>query len=161
MRYLICTAIAAIGLAGCGESTGEAAAEKMAGQMLGQEVEVEDDGETVTIGGTRMSSGKAARMPEDFPKDLYLPGSYKLESVIQSADSTVVHLSSADAAEKLFNDAIDAMKSQGWILGWSMPPNEGAGLASFEKDGRRASISVDERGDEDTFYTLETGTSHN
>jgi hypothetical protein len=161
MRNLVCVAIVAIGLAGCGESTGEAAAEKMAGQMLGQDVEVEDDGETVTFGDTRMSSGKAARVPEDFPKDLYLPDGYTLESVMQSPESTVLHMSTTEAAEKLFNDAVGAMTSQGWTQGWSMPPNEGAGLAGFEKDGRRASISVDDRGADDTLYTIETGASRN
>lgn len=159
MRYLTCVVIAAIGLAGCGESTGEAAAEKVASRMIGQDVEVDDDGETVTIGDTRMSSGDAARLPADFPKDVYLPGNYKLESVIQSPNSTALHMSTADAADKLFDSAVGAMKSEGWTQGWTVPPGDGAGLASFEKDGRRASLSVDDRGNEDTFYTIETGAS--
>lgn len=157
MRYLIFVAIAAVGLAGCGESTGEAGAEKLAGRMLGQDVEIEDEGETVMIGGTRMSSGSAARVPADFPKDAYLPGNYKLESVIQSPESTALHMSTGAAADKLFTDALNAMTSQGWTQGWTVPPGDGAGLASFEKDGRRASITVDDREDEGTFYTIETG----
>ena len=161
MRYLMFAAFVAIGLAGCGESTNEAAAEKVASQMIGQDVEVEDDGETVTIGGTRMSSGKAARVPADFPKDVYLPGSYQLESVIESDESTALHMSTGDAADKLFADAVSTMKNQGWKQGWTVPPGDGAALVSFEKDDRRASITVDDRGDEDTLYTVETGARRN
>lgn len=157
MRYLMCIALAVAGLAGCGESTSEAAAEKMASRAIGQDVEVEDDGATVTVGDTRMSSGKAARLPQDFPKDVYLPGSYELESVVQSDQSTVLLMRTKQPVGKLFTDASTAMTSQGWTQGWSMPPAEGAGMVSFEKDGRRASISVDDQGNDGTFYTVETG----
>ena len=157
MRKLMFVAIAAFGLAGCGESGSEAAAEAMASQVLGQDVEVDADGETVTIGDLRMSSGKAAVVPDDFPEDVYLPDDYTMESLIQGKDSTALHMSTGVAADQLFADATAAMEANGWTPGWNVPPSDGAGIASFEKDNRRASLTVDDRGDEDTFYTVETG----
>ena len=161
MRKLMFVAIAAVGLAGCGESGSEAAAESMASQVLGQDVEIEEDGESVTIGGVRMSSGASAEIPADFPEDVYLPDDFALETVIASEESTSLHMSTEVAADQLFADAVEAMTGQGWTQGWSVPPTDGAGLASFEKDDRRASISVDDREDEDTFYTVETGVRSN
>ena len=157
MRKLIWVAIAAAGLSGCGESTGEAAAEAMASQMLGQDVEVDADGETVTIGDVRMSSGKAAVVPDDFPSDVFLPDDYTMESLIQSPQSTALHMNTPVAVDALYADATDAMAKAGWTAGWNMPPSEGTGMASFEKDDRRATLTMDDRGEEGTFYTVETG----
>lgn len=157
MRRMMFVAIAAFGLAACGESGSEKAAEGMASAMLGQDVELEDDGETVNIGGTRMSTGSAARMPADFPDDVFLPEDYALETVIASEASTALHMGTGAPADELFTEAVAAMADQGWTQGWTVPPTDGVGLAAFEKDDRRASISVDDRGDEDTLYTVETG----
>lgn len=157
MRKSILVAIAACGLAACGESGSEAAAESMAGAIMGQDVELEDDGETVTIGGTRMSSGASARVPDDFPSDVYLPGDYTLETVVSNETSTSLHMSTDAAADALFADAVEAMTGAGWTQGWTIPPEDGVGLAAFEKDDRRASISVDDRAEEDTLYMVETG----
>lgn len=157
MRRLMFVAIAAVGLAGCGESGSEAAAEAMASQVLGQDVEIDEDGDTVTIGGVRISSGDAAVVPDGFPGDVYLPAEYALESVMESAESTTLQMSTEVAADELYAEAVGAMTGQGWTQGMSIPPSDGMGLASFEKDNRRASISVDDRAEEDTFYAVETG----
>lgn len=161
MRRLMVVALAAaaMALAGCGESAGEKGAEALAGKMLGQDVEVE--GETVTIGGTRMASGSDAKIPDDFPDHAYLPGKYTVDMVINSEDSTALHLTTPEPAAKLFADASASLTGQGWTTsGWNIPPgDDGVGMASFEKDGQRVSIMVDDRGDEDTLYTVEAGTA--
>lgn len=157
MKCIAIAAVAAMGLAGCGESGSEAAAEAMAGQVLGQDVEIDEEGDTVTIGGVRISSGDAAKVPDGFPEDVYLPAEYALESVMESEESTTLQMSTGVAADQLYADAVAAMTGQGWTQGMSLPPTDGVGLASFEKDDRRASISVDDRAEEDTFYAVETG----
>lgn len=160
MRHLMLVAVAAVaafGLAACGESGSEAAAEAMAGQVLGQDVEIEGDGDTVTIGGLRISSGDAAKVPDGFPEDVYLPAEYALQSVMESDESTTLQMTTDVAADALYADAVEAMTGQGWTQGMAIPPTDGMGLASFEKDNRRASISVDDQAEEDTFYAVETG----
>lgn len=151
------TAVAVVALSGCGESAGEKGAEALAGKMLGQKVEVE--GETVTIGETRMASGADAKVPDDFPEHAYLPGEYTVDMVIANEGSTALHLSTPEPAAKLFADASASLTGQGWTTsGWNIPPgDDGVGMATFEKDGQRVSITVDDRGDEDTLYTVEAG----
>lgn len=157
MRQLMFVAIAAVGLAGCGESNSEAAAEAMAGQVLGQDVEIDEEGETVTIGGLRMTSGDSAKVPAGFPEDVYLPADYTLASVMESKESTTLQMTTEVAADALYADAVEAMTRQGWTSSLSMPPTDGMGIATFQKENRHASISVDENEDEDTFYAVETG----
>lgn len=158
MRNLMFVAIAAFGLAGCGESGSEAAAEAMAGQVLGQDVEIDEDGEVVTIDGLRISSGASAELPDGFPADVYLPDDYDLESVMEADESTTLQGTTGIAADQLYADAIEAMTSQGWTQSMGMPPNDGMGIVTFQKDNRSASVSVDANGDEDTFFAVQTAT---
>lgn len=159
MRYRMLSVILVmtIGLAACGESDGDTAAEQTAGDAV-EEESSEAEGTTVTVRGVRMSSGKDAELPADFPKDVYLPPRYKLESVIQSADTTTLGMTTGDAYDKVFASSLASMKSQGWTQDFNVSPSdEGTALAHFTKDGRRAALAIDDRAEEDTMYTVETG----
>src|SRR3546814_8552574 len=69
-------------------------AEAAAGAMLGTDVEIDDDGETVTLGSgdkaMTISGGDSAQLPAGFPEDVLLPADYKVDSTLASGDFTMV-----------------------------------------------------------------------
>lgn len=142
-------ACALVLLGGCARSASEAAAEAATGAAIaaatGQEVKVEAAGERVTIGtgeeAIRLRQGAALTLPADFPRDVYLPGDYRIRSVMEMGGTRVLNLSAPGTSGQLFADARAAMAQDRWTLGTSMQHAGDASMLSFEKDGRVAVLS--------------------
>ena len=83
---LAAAAVVALSLVACGESAGEAAAEAALVAAGAGDVEIDDDGGTVSYrteqGQVTITGGDAAALPRDFPDDVYLPGDYVVESTL-------------------------------------------------------------------------------
>jgi len=108
------------------------------------------DGETYTLktegGGPSMASGKGAKAPDGFPKDIPIyPGAeIQMSSADPASKTFVVQALSADAVDKVAEYYKKEMKSQGW--------NEGDGVVqtganpmhmlNFDKAGSSAMIMV-------------------
>src|SRR5690606_1324710 len=99
-RALLVGLVAALSLSGCGPSAEEAAAERTAevalGAMIGHDVEINDDGETISYtteeGQVTMTGGGSAQLPGNFPDDVYLPAGYAVQSTLAMNDDLFIGL---------------------------------------------------------------------
>lgn len=135
-------------LTGCAKSPEERVAEAAIERASGGEVDVERDGNEVTIktddGEMTMSAGEALPLPADFPRDVYLPRSYKVASVMDMGPMKAINLTTDAKVSALFAEAGPAMQAQGWTQKMAIQQAAGHAMLSFEKDKRSASLSFTE-----------------
>lgn len=134
-----------IAAGGC-RKAGEAATEAAIERASGGQVEVDRDGDVTTLRGEdgsqmRMATGDDLSLPADFPRDVYLPREYALNSVVEMGPVTMVQLSSAQTVSDLYASADQAMQSLGWKQVMAMRQASGSAVLGFEKDHRRASLT--------------------
>lgn len=146
MRVLFLLGVAALCVA-CGKSPGERLAETALSAATDQKVELDHDGGKVTLKGDKgdmtISGGDAATLPPDFPKDVYLPADYKVESAMQLPGATVVSVAAPGRMSALFADASKQMQAQGWKQTMSMQQSGESQMLAFEKENRSAMVSFD------------------
>ncbi len=132
----------------CSKSPEERVAEAAIERASGKDVDIERDGEQVTIktdqGEMKMSAGEALPLPADFPRDVYLPGSYKVNSVMDMGPIKAINLTTDAKVSALFAEAGPAMKAQGWTQKMAIQQAAGHAMLSFEKDKRNVSLSFSE-----------------
>lgn len=147
---LIAALALALVLSACGKSE-EKAAETLAEQALeanaGQDVDVdiEDDGQTVTIeteqGTLKQTSGDNVALPEDFPTDVTLPADYKLMSVMTMGPVTSVVMEVPQSPSDLFAAFKSTQADQGWKETLSMQGTDGS-MLGFEKGDRSMLVNL-------------------
>ena len=143
-------AIAAVALlaTACSKSPGERAAEAAIERASGAEVDIERDGEQMTIktgeGEMKISAGEALPLPSDFPRDVYLPGAYKVNSVMDMGPIKAINLTTDAKVSALFAEAGPAMQAQGWTQKMAIQQAAGHAMLQFEKDKRSVSLSFNE-----------------
>ena len=161
LSWVVLLGVAALCVA-CGKSPGERLAESALSAATGQKVELDHDGGKVTLKGDKgdvtIASGDAAVLPADFPKDVYLPSRYKVESAMQMPGATVVSVTTPGQVSSLFADASKAMQAQGWKQTMAMQQTGQTQMLAFEKDNRSAMVSfdADEHGDVKVALQLAT-----
>jgi hypothetical protein len=147
MRALILLGVAALCATACGKSPGGRLAEAGVSAATGHQVEVDKDGGQVTFegdqGATTIASGSAATLPADFPKDVYLPARYKLESAMQMPGAIVVAVDAPGEVTSLFGEASRQMQAQGWKQTMAMQQGGDTRMLAFEKDNRSVMVSFD------------------
>lgn len=135
---------AALCVGACGKSPGERIAEAAVSAASGQKVEV--DGDKVTIkgdeGDVEIASGDAAALPLDFPKDVYLPSGYKVQSAMQMPGAVIVEVDAPGKVPALFADASREMQARGWKQTLAMQQAGDSQMLGFEKDNRSAVVSL-------------------
>lgn len=153
---------AALALAtACSKSPQERLAEAAIERASGEDVDIERDGEQVSIksgeGEMKMSAGESLPLPADFPRDVYLPASYKVNSVMDMGRIKAINLSTSAKVSDLFAEAGPAMQAQGWTQKMAMQHAAGNAMLSFEKDQRSVSLSFIESrsGDGNTVVSLQ------
>jgi hypothetical protein len=151
---LVIAATLAIGLAGCGKSPSQSAAETAVAAATGGKVHVDQSGDKsqVTIstdeGTATVNSGTNLAMPKDFPSDVHLPsGKYSVTSVMQMGPATVVSLHTAVPVATEFGEYDTAMKAGGWKEVMAVQSSNSASALSFQKDQRVVSVSVESESD--------------
>ena len=137
----------------CSKSPQERMAEAAIERAAGGEVDVRRDGEQVSIttdeGSIKTSAGESLPLLADFPDDVYLPGSYKVNSVMDMGQVKAISLTTPMRVTQLFAEAGPAMKAQGWNQKMAMQQAAGNAILSFEKDKRGVSLSfIESRSDE-------------
>ena len=159
MRVLLLLGVAVLTVAACGKSPGERLAEKALSAATGQEVEVSKDGAEVTFktdkGEMKIAGGDDATLPNDFPKDVYLPSGYKVESSMQMPGALVVSLAAPGQVSSLFADASKQMQAEGWKQTLAMQQSGETQMLAFEKENRSAMVSFDADGDEAVKVSLQ------
>lgn len=138
-------------LSGC-QKAADAATEAAIERASGQKMEVDRDGDRVSIrtedGEVTLEAGEALPLPADFPKDVYLPGRYDVDSVMDMGGMRVVNLTTRGKVSAVFAEAQQAMARAGWKQTMSMQHSADNAVLSFEKDARAAVLSFN-RGEGD------------
>src|SRR5262245_23285061 len=111
MRHLtiLTIAFAACTLVACGKSPGERAAEAAIEASTGQKANVDADSGTITMQSkeseVKIAGGEGAKLPATFPKDVYLPKDYVVESAMEMPGAMVVSLDTKGKLSALADDA--------------------------------------------------------
>ena len=148
-RLLSALACAALCLAGC-QRAADAATEAAIEHASGQKVEVDRDGDSVSFkteqGELNMQAGESLPLPADFPKDVWLPKTYDVNSVMDMAGVQVVSVRAQGKVSGLHADARAAMAQAGWKQTMSMQHSADNAMLSFEKAERAAVLSFNRGG---------------
>lgn len=133
-------------LVSCGQGVGETAAEAALAAAAGQDVEIDEDGGTVSYrtdqGEVTVTGGEAATLPKDFPEDVYLPVDYVVESTLAMNQDLFVALAVDEDVPVLYAAAREAMAGHGWTETMAALENNENGLLTFEKADRAAVLSL-------------------
>ena len=142
----------------CAERAGEAAAEAALEASGAQDVEIDEDGESISYrteqGEVTITGGESASLPADFPEDVYLPDDYVVESTLAMNADLFVGLAVEEDVPSLYAAARESMASHGWTETMAAMENNDNGLLTFEKDDRGAVLSMS-REDEGTTMGLQ------
>lgn len=84
----------------------------------------------------------ALALPAQFPGDVYLPRGYRVNSVMDLPDASVLSLSAPGHLDALFADARESMRAQGWTQTLSARQSADAAMLAFEKAGDGAARSA-------------------
>jgi len=133
------------GLAGCGEKIAEKAVEKAIEKEIGGEATVNIGEESLTVKGEdgtmTLTSGKAARVPENFPADVHVYDGATVLNALASNEGFHLTLQSQDSPEKIVAAYKEKMTGQNWTQEMSMDMGVQK-MLSFKKDSRSASVIV-------------------
>jgi hypothetical protein len=144
LRLLSALACAAFCLSGC-QKAADAATEAAIERAGGGKVEVDRDGDRVSFkteqGELNMQAGESLPLPADFPKDVWLPGRYDVNSVMDMAGVQVVSVHTQGKVAGQHADARAAMAQAGWKQTMSMQHSADNAMLSFEKAERAAVLS--------------------
>lgn len=145
MRGLWLLCCIGLALTACRKSAEETLAEAAIKGATGHEVEVDKDGEQVTIktddGEMKISGGDSASLPATFPKDIYLPPEYTVSSVMEMNNTQLVALTAQGEVATLYADARAMMEKEGWKQTMAMQGSANDGLLAYEKGERKATVS--------------------
>ena len=146
--FVACAAIAVLSATGC-KRAGEAAADAAIAAASGGKVDVNhaDDGTTTisTKDGRQtmtVSTGDGAALPADFPKDVFLPSDYKVESALEMPGAIVTHVLTQGSVASVASGADKGMQAQGWKQTMTMAQSEQAHIVMWEKGERHATLTI-------------------
>ena len=146
--FVACAAIAVLSTAGC-KRAGEAAADAAIAAASGGKVDVShaDDGTTTITSKDgkqtmTVSTGDGAALPTAFPKDVFLPSDYKVESAMEMPGAVITHVLTNGSVASVASDADKAMQAQGWKQTMTLAQSEQAHIVMWEKGERHATLTI-------------------
>ena len=103
-------------------------------------------------GDAAFSAGDSSLpLPDNFPKDVYLPARYTVDSVLDMGGTAMVAMTAPGRVTALFADARNAMQAQGWTQTMAAQHSVDNAVLAFEKDQRNATLSFNRaQGDDAT-----------
>ena len=163
--YFTAVMIACLILSGCGKKANEKLTEKMieaAAAKDGIKADVDIDDETVTIktdeGTSTFSSGSKAKIPDNFPKDVYVYEKADIVSALSVPDGFSIMLQTKDAPDKVSA----AIKARFTASGWTeeMTMNQGGMVMLGYRKGDRSSVINVMRDDKMTQISITVGSEN-
>ena len=136
--------VALLAGAGC-KRTGEAAADAAIAAATGGKADVSQNGDTTTItskDGKQTLTINAGALPANFPKDLYLPAGYKVESALDAGSTMIAHVLTPGTLAAVAADADKNMLAQGWKQTMTLAQSEQAHIVLWEKGERHATLTI-------------------
>lgn len=149
--------LAAVALTGCGFAA-EQASEAIVEGGTGADVEIDDDGESVSIeteeGSVEISGGDSATIPDGFPSDVPLyDGDLVMSQKFDTEDGVAynIGIKTSDGANDVAEWYSDEFASEGWTVTTESTNDTGDMVMisyQVEKDGRMAQVIIaDEDGE--------------
>jgi len=139
---------ATLALTACGKSPSEKLAEAAIEASTGQKADVDADNGQVTLktdkGDMKVTSGDAAKLPANFPQDVYLPAGYKVGSVMEMPGAMVVDVEAPGNVADTFAAATAKMTSEGWKQQMALQQTPQNQIAVYGKGDRNATLSISE-----------------
>ncbi len=162
----IALALATLLLApGCKKAQ-DAAIETAVERATGSKVDVDKDGDTMTIkteqGEIKVATaedGGTVAMPTNFPKDVYLPADSKLASAMDMGGMQMLNMTTPQELANVSADIEKSMQGQGWKREMAMQAGGGNTLM-YSKDKRQVvyqMLKADEGGTQLAIRTGENG----
>jgi hypothetical protein len=134
-------------LPGC-KKAGEKAAEKAIEAGLAKEgvkADVDASGEKITIRGkdgtTEFTGGKGAKLPDTFPKDVYVYEGATLNSALSVPGGFNLTMETGDGADRVLSAVKKNMTGQGWKEEMTMNQGEQS-MVGYKKGERTAMITI-------------------
>jgi len=151
VRSIFILALFAIGMTGCAKSPGQHIGEVAIAAATGRGVGLDEHDGKVTFktdqGEMQVASGASATLPADFPKDVYLPARYTVESVMRMPNAQMLALDTSGDIPSMFAAASKHMQTQGWKQTMAMQQNASTQMLAFEKEQRNAMLTFNADGD--------------
>ena len=142
------------------EKVTEAAIEK----ATGNKVDLDKDGGTMTIksgeGQIKVATsqdGQSVPLPDDFPKDVFLPEHTTVNSAMDMAGMKMVNMISDASSGDVSATIQKSMESQGWKREMAMQGAEGSATLVYSKDKRQAVYQMMKGDDGDTQIAIRAG----
>jgi hypothetical protein len=152
MKRTICCVIgtamvSCLMFAGC-QKTGEKAAEKAIENSLAKEgvkAKVDASGKKITIeskdGTTVYSGGKDAKVPENFPKDIYVYEGAAITAAITVPQGFNLAMETSDKADKVLATIKTKMTDSGWKEEMALN-QENNSMVSYKKGERTTMVTI-------------------
>jgi hypothetical protein len=86
-------------------------------------------------------AGSSLPLPDNFPKDVYLPARYTVDSAMDMGGTAMVAMTAPGRVTALFADARSTMRAQGWTQTMAAQHSVDNAVLVFEKDQRNATLS--------------------
>ena len=166
IRLSLAVAVAALLVApGCKKAQ-DAAVETAIERATGAKVDVDKDGNEVTIkteqGDLRIATaedGGSVAMPANFPKDVFLPADNTLASAMDMGGMQMLNMTTPQELAAVSADIEKSMQGQGWKREMAMQAGGGNTLM-YSKDKRQVvyqMLKADEGGTQLAIRTGENG----
>jgi hypothetical protein len=166
IRLSIAIALTALLVApGCKKAQ-DAAMETAIERATGSKVDVDKDGETMTIKTEQgeltvatAEDGGSVALPASFPKDVYLPAEKKLASAMDMGGMQMINMTTPQELANVSADIESSMQDQGWKREMAMQA-DGSNTLMYSKDKRQVvyqMLKADEGGTQLAIRTGESG----
>ncbi|CAN5607123.1 hypothetical protein BH23PSE2_BH23PSE2_04450 [soil metagenome] len=143
-RLLPLLACAVFCLPACQQANDDAG-ETTRNRAGGQATEASPDGDgfrTRAAGGAAgVQADKSLPLPADFPTDVFLPGRYQVNSVMDMGGTQVVSVTTRGKVSDVHGQAQRAMTAGGWTQTMSMQHSADNAMLAYEKGERAVVLS--------------------
>ncbi len=143
--YLFIVLISVVAYIGCGKKVEEKVAEKIIEQQTGGKADVDISDESVSIktkdGEFKMNAGDNAKLPEDFPSDVFVYKNAEVKMTMALPQGSSVSFQTKDSKDKVVAKYKKEMKSKGWSQEMAMDMGEGTSL-TYKKGERGVQVMV-------------------
>lgn len=145
-RFAAVSLVAAtLAVAGCQRARDTATAVAIE-RATGGQLETGREGDRLGLrppdGTLSIHGGDAVPLPADFPRDVYLPARYQVNSVMDLQGVSVISLSVPGQLSALYADARDRMQAEGWTQAMAAQHSSDTALLAFEKGSGPAQRSA-------------------
>jgi hypothetical protein len=147
LRLMLCLCCVILLVAACGRETQEAAMEKKIEDATGGKADVDMSDKGMKVSGEteegkyEMTGGDAAKIPDDFPADVFIYKPSKAVMAMKVPEGFSVTLQTKDDKAKVLSAYKEQMAAKGWSEEGSMDMGDQS-MRMYKKDQRMATVNL-------------------